>query len=174
MRKYWIHLVSHASWSHGSAFNRMQSFQYYNQNWLAVKFSYFSTVTQIKNVLILFLFEICIIYFARCVPPIKLNICSIGTLVNLEPIWTDVEHYKTYYVIYYDTLIIFLTINNRGKSSRGVLKKMCYWNHISAWVSSCKFAAYFQNIYSEELLWRVASNLGPCEPSMIELFFGNG
>ena len=33
-----------------------------------------------------------------------------------------------------------------------------YWNHTSAWVFSCKFAAYFQNIFSEEHLWTQASD----------------
>ena len=31
-----------------------------------------------------------------------------------------------------------------------------YWNHISAWVLSCKFAAYFQDIFLQKHLWRVA------------------
>ena len=31
------------------------------------------------------------------------------------------------------------------------------WNHTSAWVFSCKFAAYFQNTSSWEHLWRTAS-----------------
>ena len=31
-----------------------------------------------------------------------------------------------------------------------------YWNHISAWVLSCRFAAYFQNTFSLEHLWRAA------------------
>ena len=26
--------------------------------------------------------------------------------------------------------------------------KQLYWNHTLAWVFSCKFAAYFQNIFS--------------------------
>ena len=32
-----------------------------------------------------------------------------------------------------------------------------YWNQTSAWVFSCKFAAYFQNTFSKEQLWVVAS-----------------
>ena len=32
-----------------------------------------------------------------------------------------------------------------------------YWNHTSAWVFSCKFAAYFQNNFSQEHLWVAAS-----------------
>ena len=32
-----------------------------------------------------------------------------------------------------------------------------YWNHTWAWVCSCKFAASFQNTFSLEHLWRVAS-----------------
>ena len=65
---------------------------------------------------------------------------------------------------------------------RGVLKKWCsenmqqiymktslpkydfnkvslqlYLNHTSAWVFSCKFAAYFQNIFYQINLWRAAS-----------------
>ena len=31
-----------------------------------------------------------------------------------------------------------------------------YWNNISAWVFSCKFAAYFQSTFSEHL-WRPAT-----------------
>ena len=42
-----------------------------------------------------------------------------------------------------------------------------YWNHTSAWVFSSKFAAYFQNTFSEEQVWTAASeevsdNLGVC------------
>ena len=33
-----------------------------------------------------------------------------------------------------------------------------YWNHFSAWLFSCKFAAYFQNIFSQEYLWTAASD----------------
>ena len=32
-----------------------------------------------------------------------------------------------------------------------------YWNCTSAWVFSCKYAAYFQNTFSQEHLWRTAS-----------------
>ena len=35
--------------------------------------------------------------------------------------------------------------------------KQLYWNHTSAWVFSCKFAAHFQNIFSKEHIWRAAS-----------------
>ena len=31
-----------------------------------------------------------------------------------------------------------------------------YWSYTSAWVFPCKFAAYFQNTFSKEHLWRVA------------------
>ena len=31
--------------------------------------------------------------------------------------------------------------------------KQLNWNHTSAWVFSCKFAAYFQNTFSWEHLW---------------------
>ena len=34
-----------------------------------------------------------------------------------------------------------------------------YWNHASACVFSCKFAAYFQDIFSKEHLWMAASVL---------------
>ena len=36
-------------------------------------------------------------------------------------------------------------------------KKQLYWNYLSAWMFSCKFAAYFQNIFSSEHLWSAAS-----------------
>ena len=35
--------------------------------------------------------------------------------------------------------------------------KQLYWNHTSAWEFSCKFAAYFQNIFSWKHLWVAAS-----------------
>ena len=35
--------------------------------------------------------------------------------------------------------------------------KQHYWYHTSAWEFSCKFAAYFQNIFSWEHLWVAAS-----------------
>ena len=37
-----------------------------------------------------------------------------------------------------------------------VSKKLC-WNHTSAWMISCEFAAYFQNTFSQEHLWTAAS-----------------
>ena len=37
-----------------------------------------------------------------------------------------------------------------------------YWNRASAWVFSCKFAAYFQNIFSNEHLWTAASEARNC------------
>ena len=73
-------------------------------------------------------------------------------------------------------------INFRKQPSGSVLKKRCsenkqqiyrrtpmpkcdfnkvalqlYWNRTSAWVFSCKFAAYFQNTFSSERLWTTAS-----------------
>ena len=35
--------------------------------------------------------------------------------------------------------------------------KQLYWNRTSAWVLSCKFATHFQNTFSQEHLWRAAS-----------------
>ena len=35
--------------------------------------------------------------------------------------------------------------------------KVANWNHTSAWVFSCKFAAYFKNNFSYEHLWMTAS-----------------
>ena len=35
--------------------------------------------------------------------------------------------------------------------------KQLRWNCTSAWVFSCKFAAYFQSTFSEEHLWVAAS-----------------
>ena len=33
-----------------------------------------------------------------------------------------------------------------------------YWNRTSAWVFCCKFAAYFQNIFSKEHIWTATSD----------------
>ena len=35
------------------------------------------------------------------------------------------------------------------------------WNRTSAWMFSCKFAAYFQNTFFSEHLWRAASKEMP-------------
>ena len=43
-----------------------------------------------------------------------------------------------------------------------------YWNHISAWVFYYKFAAYFQNSFSLEQLWRAA-----CENTILKLTMKN-
>ena len=40
---------------------------------------------------------------------------------------------------------------------RGFFAIQLYWSHTSAWVISSKFAAFLQNIFSEEHLWRAAS-----------------
>ena len=52
-------------------------------------------------------------------------------------------------------MINHLFVQKQKQPSRDDLKKRCsenmqqlYWNHLSAWVLSCKFAAYFQNTYS--------------------------
>ena len=39
----------------------------------------------------------------------------------------------------------------------GIFAMQLYWNHNSAWLISCKFAAFLQNIFAEEQLWRAAS-----------------
>ena len=43
------------------------------------------------------------------------------------------------------------------KSDFNKVALQLYWNHISSSVFSCKFAAYFQNIFSWEHLWVSAS-----------------
>ena len=75
----------------------------------------------------------------------------------------------------------FIDFQWQKQPSRGVLKKRCsenmpqiyrrtpmpkctfnkvakqpYWNRTLAWVFSCKFAAYFQNTFSQEHLWVAA------------------
>ena len=39
----------------------------------------------------------------------------------------------------------------------GIFTMQLYWIHTSAWVISCKFAAFLQNTFSEEDLWRTTS-----------------
>ena len=40
-----------------------------------------------------------------------------------------------------------------------LLALQIYWNHTSVWVISCKFAAYFQNTFLQEHLWRAACGI---------------
>ena len=44
-----------------------------------------------------------------------------------------------------------------------------YWNRFSAWVFSCKFAAYFQNTFSKEHLWVAACANFRCDYSIITI-----
>ena len=39
----------------------------------------------------------------------------------------------------------------------GIFTMQLYWIHTSAWVISCKFAAFLQNIFSEQQLQSAAS-----------------
>ena len=52
---------------------------------------------------------------------------------------------------------------NMQQIYRGTPMPNCDFNnvakHISAWVFSCKFAAYFQNTFSQKHLWMAASEL---------------
>ena len=69
------------------------------------------------------------------------------------------------------------TINFQKQPFRGVLRKRCsenmqqiyrqiYWNRTSAWVFSCKFAAYFRNTFSKEHLRVAASELFKFTPAI--------
>ena len=48
-----------------------------------------------------------------------------------------------------------------------------YWNHTSTWVFSCKSAAYFQNTFFEEQLWRAASGLNNFMMHFVERCLAN-
>ena len=50
--------------------------------------------------------------------------------------------------------------------------KQLHWNHTSAWVFSCKFAAYFHNNFSQEHLWVAASGPPVCFLVSFLKFFG--
>ena len=39
----------------------------------------------------------------------------------------------------------------------GIFAMQFYWNHTSAWVISCKFAAFLQINFTEEHQWRASS-----------------
>ena len=87
-------------------------------------------------------------------------------------------------------------LNLQKQPSRGVFKKTCceniqqidrktplrkcdfnkvamelYWNHTSGRVFSCKFAAYFQNTFSEEYLWTVAFEMTAAFELKIFMFY---
>ena len=44
-----------------------------------------------------------------------------------------------------------------SKCDLNKVAKQLYWNHNSAWVLACKFAAYFQTTFFQEHFWRAAS-----------------
>ena len=43
------------------------------------------------------------------------------------------------------------------RSAISIKLQQLYWNCTLAWMFSCKFAAYFQNTFSQQHLWRAAS-----------------
>ena len=47
-----------------------------------------------------------------------------------------------------------------------------YWNRTSAWLFSCKFAAYFQNTFSQEHLWTAASYSSYWTEENVRIMFG--
>ena len=47
------------------------------------------------------------------------------------------------------------------------ISKQLYWNHTLTWMFSCKFAAFFQNTFSQEHLWMTAS--GYCKKFMSDI-----
>ena len=49
--------------------------------------------------------------------------------------------------------------NPMSKCDLNKVTLQLYWNRISAWVFSCKFTTYFQNIFSWEHLWVAASDV---------------
>ena len=50
-----------------------------------------------------------------------------------------------------------------------IAAKQLYWNQTLAWVFSCKSAEYFQNIFLQEHLWRVASESLRITPLLVAL-----
>ena len=52
----------------------------------------------------------------------------------------------------------------RSSYIKVLLRKTTIWNHSSAWVLSCEFAAYFQNTFSLEHPWKAASGGHPEQP----------
>ena len=58
-------------------------------------------------------------------------------------------------------------IYRRTPMSKGDFNKatlQLYWNNTSAWVFSCKYAAYFQSTFLDEHLWSVATSVFNCRP----------
>ena len=53
----------------------------------------------------------------------------------------------------------FFRRTSMAKCNFNKVVKQLYWNHTLAWVFSWKFAAYFQNIFSQEQLWRDAFDI---------------
>ena len=49
----------------------------------------------------------------------------------------------------------------------GIFAMQLYWNHTSAWVIPSMFASFLQNTFSEEHLWRAASEHEHCNKKHI-------
>ena len=77
-------------------------------------------------------------------------------------LWISEENLSPFHT---SVLILFSTFQESAINASGrAMNQQTYvcntafcCNHISAWVFSCQFAAYFQNKFSKEHLWRAAS-----------------
>ena len=83
-----------------------------------------------------------------------------GALVGLQPFIYDIQKQLSRGVFTKRCSENWQLICRRTPMPKCDFNKVAfqrYWNHTSAWVFSCKFAAYFHNSFSFEHFWKATS-----------------
>ena len=81
--------------------------------------------------------------------------------------------WKSKFWLYFQIVKALWSSKMEKQPSRGVLSKRCselYWNHTSAWVFSCEFAAYFQNTFYYSNFIEITLRYGCSPVNLVHIF----
>ena len=93
-------------------------------------------------------------------PLISLHAFQAASLLKTNPVpYTSTTHFQIWQKQpLRDVLRKRCSENIQQIYRRTPMPNQLYWNHTLEWVLSWKFTAYSQNIFSQEQLWRAASD----------------
>ena len=100
-----------------------------------------------------------LIYYGRNFSTKILKLLSTSGLVQISPSLFDLCCKNVHSKQDFGISFVFVRVagDQRFVVVHAEMRFQLYWNRISAWVFFCKFAAYFQNTFSQEHLWMAAS-----------------
>ena len=105
------------------------------------------------------------VFFVVCLAQNSIYSCFVFHFVRniyhqssqIESFILDISKYSSRGVLIkrcFENMQLIYRIKPMWKSDFNKVALQIYWNHTSAWVSSCKLAAYFQNNFLKKHLWR--------------------